>query len=218
MTISMDEQVMWDAYTCAAFRALVDAIIPPTCRQHAAGEVEYAAGAVQLHVDQFVRREIDHSQFVPAGEKETPVPLSRSTAQLLNMGAEALIRKGLARLPLPLRLSPETCLFAVLSRENRLQALELLDRVEISLHRAPPPYQNNPAMIQTMVDTLNQLTMFGYYTEWLRHETLRLSSPSSGLDASCPSVWRLIGYPGPAFGYRDFRGFIMTGKGETPHD
>ncbi|MBD0383990.1 hypothetical protein [Paenibacillus sedimenti] len=166
-----------DTYTRVTFQALVDAIIPPTCRHVEGGGTELVAGAVQLCMDQFVMREIDHSQFVPVNKNRNPIPLLRSTAQLLDMGAEQLIRSGLAQHPLNALLFPGGRLFSALSRVDRQQTLDLLDRLDIPLQLLPPPYQNNPGIIQTMIDSLNQLTMFGYYSEWFGYGTTRLFPP-----------------------------------------
>lgn len=221
MSPSMESEDIVNTNKSAAFRALADAIIPPTHRHADATEIEHIAGAVQLCVDKFVMRDTDYSQFVPAGEKGAQVPLSMATAQLLDMGAEQLIRSGLAQLPLNVMFLPEGGLFAALSRVDRLQTLELLDRLEIPVHLTPPPYQNNPALIQTMMDSLNQLTMFGYYSEWFGNGSTRLFAPDNRHIEFFPPSWRLIGYPGPAFGYRDFRGFLLKyprDKGEFPHE
>lgn len=206
----------------ATFQALVDTIIPPTLRQEEAVGTVPVAGAFQLSVDEFVMNEIDHSQFVPVNdEHRIQIPLSRSTAQLLDMGAEQLIQKGLAQHPLNPWLFPGGGQFSALSREDRLQTLALLDRLEIPLHLVPPPYQNNPGMIQTMIDSLTQITMFGYYSEWFGYGTTRLFPPGYRQVEFLPPGWRLAGYPGPAFGYRDFRGFLLKyphAKGESPND
>lgn len=210
-----------DMHIKATFQALVDTIIPTTLRQAEAEGTVTVAGAVQLCVDEFVMKEIDHSQFVPANDNHRiQIPLSRSTAQLLDMGAEQLIGKGLAQPPLNPWHFPGGQ-FAALSREDRLQTLALLDRLEIPLDLVPPPYQNNPGMIQTMIDSLTQLTMFGYYSEWFGYGTTRLFPPDYRQVEFFPPGWSLVGYPGPAFGYRDFRGFLLKyphAKGEYPND
>ncbi|KRE49197.1 gluconate 2-dehydrogenase subunit 3 family protein [Paenibacillus sp. Soil724D2] len=211
-----------DIYIKATFQAVVDTIIPPTLRQVEVVGTVPAAGAVQLCVDEFVMNELDHSQFVPVND-EHPIqmPLSRSTAQLLDRGAEQLIRRGLAQLPLNPWFFHGGGPFSALSREDRLQTLALLDQLEIPLHLVPPPYQNNPGMIQTMIDSLSQLTMFGYYSEWYGYGTTRLFPPDYRQVEFFPPGWRLADYPGPAFGYRDFRGFLLKyphAKGEYPSD
>ncbi|WP_245599946.1 hypothetical protein [Paenibacillus harenae] len=182
--------------------------------------METIAGAVQLCVDQFVSGDIEHSEFVPAGTDQIPISLSKSTAHLLDSGAEQFIRSGNSRQPLNNRAFPGGGLFAALSRIDRLQALALLDRLDLPLNSLLPPYRNNPGIIQTMIDSLTQLTMFGYYSEWFGYGTTRLYPPECRRIAFFPPGWRLSGYPGPAFGYRDLRGYILKyphGKGGCPN-
>ncbi|WP_309122238.1 hypothetical protein [Paenibacillus sp.] len=177
-----------DAYTEATFQAVADAVLPPTFRRKEA-TWEIVAGANQLCVDRYVIAELDHSQFPPIqatnGER-----LSRSTARLLDWGAERLMGS------VPTSLSPGSFPgggpFSALSRLGRLQTLDLLDRVELSPDELPAPFSENPALVRIIVNSLHQLTFFGYYSEW------------SGCGAA---GWRLVGYPGPSFGYRDLRGF-----------
>lgn len=190
------------AYVRETYRALTDAILPPTNRH---------AGAVQLGVDRFVAEELDHSQFIPAGtDPQRAPPLSWSTAFVLDKGAEELVGRGLAIRPVYSRSFPGGGLFSALTRINRLRALALIDRLEIPLHRLPQPYTNQPGMVQTIVDSLHQLTMFGYYSEWFGYGTTRFASPDRRRLEFRPPVWQRIGYPGPAFGYRDLRGFLLT--------
>lgn len=184
-------------YTRLTFQALVDAIIPPTLRPAEAGGVEFAAGALQLCLDQYVIGNTDHSQFVPV-DGGVPEPLSLSTARMLNVGAKYGSFPGSG-----------DGMFYSLSREDRLRTLDSLDRLIVPLSLLPLPFRNNPALVQTMIDTLNQLTMFGYYSEWFGYGTTRLFPPDCRQLEFVPPGWRLCGYPGPAFGYRDFRGFVL---------
>lgn len=195
-----------EVYVRSTYQALVDAIIPPTARVQG---IEPAAGAVQLGVDRYVALDLDHSQFVPAGAGPKPLPLSWSTSQLLDIGALELLRKGMARCPLTGARFPGGGWFAALSRFDRLQALALLDRVEVPLHLLPSPFTNNPGMVRTIVDSFHQLTMFGYYSEWPGYGTTRLFPPEYRRLETAPPAWYAVGYPGPAFGYRELRGFLL---------
>ncbi|MFN0222095.1 MULTISPECIES: hypothetical protein [Paenibacillus] len=194
-----------DYGTRRTFQALVDAILPPVCGC-AAGAVP-TAGAVQLGVDLFVMEELDRSQFVPADEKLPPAPLTESTARLLDIGAGEWIRRMGMPHPISGWMFPAGGIYAALPRADRLQTLALLDRVQVPLHLLPPPYHNNPGMVQTMVDSLHQLTMFGYYSEWVGYGTTRLRPPGSRRLEFEPPGWRLAGYPGPSYGYRALRGW-----------
>lgn len=198
-----------DGYVRATFQALVDAIIPPTIRHTGTTGVEFVAGAVQLCLDQFVMENLDHSHFIPVDANQIQIPLSRSTALLLEIGAEQFIKSGLAQQTLNVWGFPFGGLFTALSRVDRLQTLALLDRLDIPLHMLPPPYQNYPAMIQIIINSLYQFTMFGYYSEWFGYGTTRLFPPEYRSVEFFSPGWSLAGYPGPAFGYRDFRGSLL---------
>ncbi|TLS49309.1 hypothetical protein FE782_26000 [Paenibacillus antri] len=177
-----------DAYTTTTFQAMADAVLPPTFRRNEA-RWTIVAGANQLCVDRYVIAELDHSQFPPF-EATNGERLSRSTARLLDWGAERLLGGG----PPPLFSGafPGGGPFSALPRLGRLQTLDLLDRLELSADELPAPFSENPALVRIIVNSLHQLTYFGYYSGW----------------AGCGEAgWGLVGYPGPSFGYRDFRGF-----------
>jgi hypothetical protein len=195
-----------EVYIRSTYQALVDAIIPPTGM---CSGIEPTAGAVQLGVDRYVALDLDHSQFVPAGTGRKPMPLSWSTSQLLDVGALELLRRGMVRCPLNATCFPGGGWFAALARIDRLRALALLDRVEVPLHLLPPPFTNNPGMVQTIVDSFHQLTMFGYYSEWPGYGTTRLLPPECRRVEETSPAWGAVGYPGPAFGYRELRGFLL---------
>ena len=196
-----------EAYVAATFRALADAIVPPVWKRTAA-DVTYIPGGVQRCADQYVRLELDASQFVPAnGEGERPPRLSWSSAKLLDAAADELIRRGAAQFAGAPQHVPGGGSFAALSRVDRLQALALLDRNELPQHRLPPPFKDNGVSILVMANSFFQLTIFGYYSEWLGYGTTRLSRREERRMECFPPGWSLAGYPGPSSGYRDLRGF-----------
>lgn len=198
-----------DPHTQATFQALVDAIIPPVCRCAGASVKVQAPGALHLRIQDYVIWDLDHSvELQPSGEPDS-IPFSKSTALLLDIGAAQFIRLNHAIVPHSGFSFPCGRLFSALSRGDRLRTVMLLDQLDIPLEILPPPYQNNPALIQVMMSSIHQLTLFGYYSEWYGYGTTRLLPSNLRRIECCPPSWSLTGYPGPSFGYRDFRGFVL---------
>ncbi|WP_093041567.1 hypothetical protein [Thalassobacillus cyri] len=138
-----------------------------------------------------------------------PVPLTEETSQLLDLSAFYLYKK---RYPLSFFIyhtHTSKALFSTLSRKDRLRAIELLENLKVPLDILPVPYKNNPSLLQIMIDSLYQLTFFGYYSEWYGYGETRLNSPAFRYLRTYPVSWTYTGYPGPSFGYRDFRGFLL---------
>ncbi|MEW9671107.1 hypothetical protein [Ammoniphilus sp. 3BR4] len=184
---------MVDRYTRATFQALVDAIIPATPILAATLGSEQAAGAIDLCIYEYVIQELNHSRPM-----QDDIPFSKSTALLLDSSAIELLRKGFVKHFPHVKSFPGGGPFSALRRSDRLRAIDQLDQLDIELHSLPLPYQENTALIQTMMNSLNQITMFGYYAGW------------SGARTGCfPLSWIQVGYPGQAFGYRDFRGYLL---------
>ncbi|MCR2805663.1 hypothetical protein [Paenibacillus soyae] len=188
-----------EAYTKAAFAAVVDAIIPLEL---------WMAGAFPNDWYEFVIKQIDHSQFVSygSGAQAGGEALSLTTAKLLDIGAQELLRRGLMIMPMNNGPFVGGGLFARLSRIDRLRTIAILNQVAVPTGLLPPPYRNNPGLVQTMMDSLFQLTMFGYDSEWAGYGTTRLLPPDEQRVEFFPPAWRQIGYPGPSFGYRALRG------------
>ncbi|WP_426450705.1 hypothetical protein ACP26L_01460 [Paenibacillus sp. S-38] len=199
-----------DIYVRVTFQALLDAILPVTyrAREDDADALVPVPSGVQLQLHEYLLRELDHSEFQPENSLSALPPLSRSTAQLLDLGAEQSIRRGLT---LPLSEGyPGGGQFTRLARLDRLLTLERIDRLEIPLGELPLPYTNNPGLVQTMVNSFTQLPYFGYYCEWYGYGTMRFDPPADRRLQFPSPGWFLSGYPGPSFGYRDLRGFLLT--------
>lgn len=209
MTSDGSHKVKFDSHTQAAFQALVDAIIPHTCPYAGASSTIYAPGAICLRIQDYVIRELDFSQFIPEDAEPNIMPLSKSTAILLDIGAAQYLSLNHMIVPSSGFSYPCEGLFSTLSRSDRLRAVTLLDHLAVPLESLPQPYQNNPALVQVMMSSINQLTLFGYYSEWFGYGTTRLLPSNLKRIECCPPSWKLVGYPGPSFGYRDFRGFLM---------
>lgn len=188
----------------ATFRALVDAMIPFS-PLHASQEF----GALALGVDEYVIWELDHSLAVQREMNVMNIPLAAPTAGMLNAAATQLIVTGqtecMTNLPVFALCSP----FAALSVRDRFRAISLLEQLQIDLGVLPSPYTNNAGLVKIMANTLNIYVMFGYYSEWAAYGSTRLSTPECRSIQFFPPSWIQVGYPGPAYGYRDFRGFLL---------
>lgn len=199
----------------STFQALVHAIIPPHHRYSV-----QVAGAQELHVYEYVLWILDHSIDLPVKKQLNLVngSMSKSTAELLDAGAARLIQTGQNLYPLNTTVFPCGGPFSALSPIDRLRAITLLERLDIDLENVSIPYKNNPGLVRNMMDVLNELSMFGYYSEWTAYGTTRLFSPEYRRVEHFPLVWFQTGYPGPSFGYRDFRGYLATFKHKKVDD
>lgn len=196
-------------YTLSTFQALVQAIIPATPYF---SKPFQTAGALELRAYEYVIWIMDHSIALPVEKQLNLVnnSMSKATAELLDSGAAQLIRTGQIQDPLNVYAFPGGGPFTALSSIDRLRAISLIERLEINLENLNLPYQNNPGLIRNMMDVLNQLTQFGLYSEWPAYGTTRLFSPEYRRVEYFPPGWIQTQYPGPSFGYRDFRGFLAS--------
>ncbi|WHY01421.1 hypothetical protein [Neobacillus sp. DY30] len=197
-------------YVRSTFKSLVHAIIPPHLKhKNYIGTVQ-VAGAQDLHVYEYVIWILDHSIALSVKEQLHLVnsSISKSTAELLDIGAVQLIQKGQIYYPLNVTAYPGGGPFSSLSPIDRLRAITLIEQLDINLESLSTPYKNNPGLVRNMMDVLNELSMFGHYSEWAAYGTTRLFSPEYRRVEFFPPGWEQTQYPGPSFGYRDFRGFL----------
>lgn len=207
-------------YIRSTFQALVHAIIPPHLRyKNCLGTVQ-VAGALELHVYEYVIWILDHSITRPVKEQLKLVngSMSKATAELLDAGAVQLIQKGQLLFPLNVTAFPYGGPFSALSPIDRLRAITLIEQLDINLEDLSIPYKNNPGLVRNMMDVLNELPLFGQYSEWTAYGTTRLFSPENRRVEHFPLGWFQTGYPGPSFGYRDFRGFLAAYKHKKVDD
>ncbi|XEC96284.1 hypothetical protein AB6A23_07005 [Paenibacillus tarimensis] len=196
-----------DPVTVATFRALVEAIVPQS-PAYAAYGAEYAAGAVELHVHEYMIWELDHWLSLHSGLSLTVFPLAAPTAAMLNAGAEQLIASGQAQGPL--NYAVQGGAFASLSPFDRIRTLAMLENLQVDLGLLPPPYRDDGGFLVFMIDFLNRGTMFGNYSEWSAYGTTRLATPVARRLEYFPISWKQVGYPGVSMGYRALRGFMLT--------
>jgi hypothetical protein len=206
-------------YIRSTFQALVHAIIPPHYYRYKdlLGTVQ-VAGAQELHVYEYIIWILDQSIALPVKDQLNLYSMSKATAELLDSGAVQLIQTSQNLYPLNVTAISSGGPFAALSPIDRLRAITLIERLGIDLDKLSAPYKNNPGLIRNMVDVLNELTSFGHYSEWTAYGTTRLFSPEYRSVEYFPFGWFQTGYPGPSFGYRDFRGFLATFKHKKEDD
>jgi hypothetical protein len=197
-----------DWYIESTFQSFVQAIIPSTLITIKPLEPFQVPGALELKVYKYVIWILDHSISLPVKTKMNLRSFANSTAQLLDLGAIQLIQNRQNAHPLNLNGFPGGGPFSKLSLIDRLRALILIERLEFNLEDVSSPYKNNPGLVRLMIDTLNQLTMFGFYSEWPGYGTTCQFSPEFRRVECYPPGWFLSHYPGPSFAYRDFRGFL----------
>jgi hypothetical protein len=197
-------------YIKSTFQSLVHAIIPPHLKQKEYIGTVHVAGAQELQVYEYVIWILDHSIAFPVKEQLKLVngSMSKSTAELLDAGAARLIQTGQILYPLNVTAYPCGGPFSALSPIDRLRAVTLIERLDINLENLSIPYKNNPGIVRNMMDILNELPMFGHYSEWTGYGTTRLFPPEYRRVEYFPPGWEQTNYPGPSFGYRDFRGFL----------
>lgn len=97
--------------------------------------------------------------------------LSKSTAQVLDAAAIQLVWSGQMECPSHVWFYPSVGAFAALSCNDQLKAIDLLERLEINIEYLPEPYKNNPGLVQSIKNTLYQLAMLGFYSEWTGYGT-----------------------------------------------
>ncbi|WP_051633868.1 hypothetical protein [Bacillus sp. UNC41MFS5] len=198
-------------YIKSTFQALVQAIIPPHFRYINSIGIVQVPGALELDVYEYIIWILDHSIALPVkaqlnlGDCRS---MSKATAELLDAGAAHLIQMGQIQYPLNVHTFSGGGPFSALSPIDRLRAISHIDRLEINLGTLSSPYKNNPGLVRIMMDALNELPMFGQYSEWTAYGTTRLFPPEYRRVEYFPHGWFQTQYPGPSFGYRDFRGFL----------
>ncbi len=184
----MVSKYKWSYTTQLNFMAIVDAILP-TSLIRCNSNLQFQYGGNDLSLWKYLLISFDNFT----------IPLSEQTSQLLDISAYYTI-------PTPYTYNG---FFSTLSRDARLKTLTALENLQVPLDLLPIPYQNNPSLIKNIVDSFYLLTSFGYYSEWSGYLYTRGYSPSYRKLTCFPLGWVYAGYPGPSYGYRDFRGFLL---------
>lgn len=183
-----------DAHTRITIQAAVDAILQASPMD----EVVY--GYVIAVLDQTLPSSINQG---------VTIPLSKQTANLLDIAAIQLLYIERKVYFYHTWAFPRKGVFSTLSRNERLMAINLLERLEVPLESLPEPFTNNPGLTQSMKNTITQLTFLGYYSEWTGYGSTRFNRHEYKRIEYFPVGWIQTKYPGPAFGYRNLRGFLL---------
>jgi hypothetical protein len=194
-------------HTKATFRALADAMIPYTPHQAAVLGSSQMNGAACVGLEDFIIWDLDHAFPLEIGVSHNL--FSTQTAILLDEAALNLIYSGQTDSVAISTKYKKGGLFTLLSPQDRFRAISLLEKLDIPLGALPAPYTNNAGLVVMIAGILNGLPTFGYYSEWGGYGTTRSRNPNQRILEYFPLGWTQIGYPGPAYGYRDFRGYVV---------
>ncbi|GAB3804808.1 hypothetical protein [Virgibacillus kimchii] len=180
--------------TKATYTAIVETMIP---------SVGGAMGAVDLQMDEYLMMILDHQIAFQENFSVETVDLSTPTAVMLDIAAAQLLAmKGIS--------TPSgRGAFANLSHSGRIEAVRLLENLQIDLGILPQPFQNNAELIKYVITYVFQMVKFGYYSEWHAYGSTKFAAPEERVLERFPYTWELVGYPGVSLGYRAFRGFLV---------
>ncbi|MEH7418994.1 hypothetical protein V7266_27575 [Neobacillus drentensis] len=195
-----------DPFTKKIFEAFVDAIIPTTPPHfNNLYNVQYF-GAFELLIHEYIIWTLDHSISLL---KNTNYSLSRQTAELLELGAQQFLLNSGNTQTLTFYKIPNNIFFSVLTPEDRLRTVTLLEQLTINPAYLPYPFNLNPRFVLPVMDFINRLAMFGFYSEWSGYGTTRLNPPNNRRLESFPISWIQVNYPGPSKGYHALRGYLV---------
>jgi hypothetical protein len=185
------------ANTRSAFMAFPDAIIPSTF------------GALDLRLDDYLIWTLDHIVSIHGEWGIKSFPLSFQTARILDIAAMQLMVSGNIKAYPDYSANPDGGPFAALSPDDRFEAIRLLENLHVDLEVLPSPYRNNGGLVKNIVTALHQTVLFGYYSEWFALGSTRLAYPENHNLERQRFLWDTLNYPGPSFGYRAVRGFLV---------
>lgn len=179
----------WSYTTQLNFMAMVDTLIPSNAIR-SDSSWKFQCGGFNLSIWKYLLISFDN--FTQ--------PLTEQTSQLLDISASFTVS------------TPSSCydgFFSKLTRYDRLKTISALENLQVPLEKLPIPFQNNPILIKNVIDYLHVLTIFGYYSEWSGYLYTNYYSPSYRELICFPLGWVYSGYPGPSYGFRDFRGYLL---------
>lgn len=181
-----------EQYVEDIFKALVDIIIPRTPNLAKLYGEKMFYGALDLLTYKYIILTL--SDYYK--------PLAEATAVMLDIIAERFTSIEENKEQLNTSLSGNG-IFTSLSAKDRLRVLNLLKSLDFNYEDLPKIFQESPTFILEISNSLNRLTMMGYYSEWYGYGTTRLDPPNQRKFEFAPLSWEQIGYPGPSFSYRN---------------
>jgi hypothetical protein len=184
-------------HTKATFMAFVDAMIPSTL------------GALDLRLDEYIVWTLDNYVSIQGEWGVKNVQLSSQTAKILDIAAFQLISSENVKVPPDFSTYPDGGPFSALSPDDRFEAIRILEDLQVDLEVLPSPYRNNSGLIKNIITSIHQNVMFGYYSEWFSFGSTRLAYPENRRIERQNFIWDSLNYPGPSFGYRAVRGFLV---------
>ncbi|WP_152039586.1 hypothetical protein [Salinigranum salinum] len=173
-------------HTVATFEALVDAAVPRTPTLASQRGPEHEPGGLDVELERYLVWSLNHLLPFP-----TQDDFADQVAHLLDQGAALLIQQEMNEDPPTVDSFPSAGLFGQLSRQDRFRAINL--------------QEENGVTIMTLV---NILVHFGYYSEWSGYEN-NTGPPTERTFTGEVQSWEQTAFPGPAIGYRDFRGYLV---------
>ena len=198
-------------HNLSTYKAFVNTIIPITPKLAQKTSSIQEPGALTIHLEKYLIWSLDHltPTRIHTDYDDTYVPLSESTARLLNIAAEQLVYMQLNLDPVNDSVYFTKGAFAAISPSDRLLAIAFLEQGKINWSLLPPHFQNHPEDINSIIIYLNNLTMFGYYSEWSGYGTTKLYPPNNRILEHFPIPWEQASYPGPSRGYHGLRGYLI---------
>jgi hypothetical protein len=225
----------------ATYRAVVDAVVPRTPELASELGDAHVPGGLDVGLDEYLVTFVDSLFTVgSAGDLDGNLPLSEPVAILLDVAALKLVALGANEEPPKLdrvlelldvddllavdelsedpELALQQSLFAGLSREDRLQAIEQLDAIDVDTAFLPGPVAELDAGLigQLFVGFVEVI----YYSEWQGYEDL--TAPPSEREFSGEDVqsWDQTEFPGIIDGAAALRGYLSApgsdlGEGAT---
>ncbi|WP_034743651.1 hypothetical protein [Halalkalibacter wakoensis] len=193
-------------YLHATFKALTDALLPASTLMNNGQQQIYQAS--DLFVHEYIIYALDHYITIQQHLYQMRAPLAYPTALMLDVAATYLLNHKPTQ-SIQKQHNQHGGVFTTLSRKDRVRTLACLENLEVDLYSLPSPFQNDAGLVQYVTDALNRFAYFGNYSEWPAYGTTRNNPPQNRQLQYHPLGWSQVGYPGPSYGYRDFRGFLL---------
>lgn len=218
-----------NVHTRVTFRAFTDAVLPETPTLSDELGPEHVPGGLAVGLDDFAIIYVDNLfQFGrPRRKSYRNIPLAIPVARVLDIAAVKLLSRNLNESELSIdrmiSLKPDNISmtkfiaaagpFSMLSRNDRLRAISVLDELEIEL--APSEnvlFELDAGLVGQLVVGFTEMI---YYSEWQGYDEF-MQPPSKRVHPNNPSAvqsWRQTQYPGFADGYAVLRGYVGTDDG-----
>ncbi|MCS1351808.1 hypothetical protein [Mechercharimyces sp. CAU 1602] len=166
-----------------------------------------ASGAAAERIDEFLIWEMNRLFAIKVSERMVNVPLALPTAAMLNMAAKYYIQDKNIQSRVNERIDRR--LFAELPPFNRMDCFYQLMNDQFPHVMFAWPFQQYKELVTLASETLFRLVFIGYYSEWSGYQTGAHHMPLELKLHQIPISWLQTGYPGPADGYRDLRGYLI---------